>query len=71
VIDRELGTLGPVTQTWNISGRRELRMEGVYSVPILTGRAHVDAFSLIDLNPPTTPDTRLSVSVGTRFAVNF
>jgi hypothetical protein len=71
VVDRETGTLGPVTQTWNISGRRELRMESVYSVPILADRVHVDAFGLVDSNPPITQNTRLSVSVGTRLAFDF
>ncbi|HEY1961828.1 MAG TPA: hypothetical protein VGG69_05390, partial [Rhizomicrobium sp.] len=71
VVDRETGAVGPVTQTWNIGGRRELRMESVYSVPVLAGRAHVDAFSLVDVNPPTAPNTNLSVSVGTRFGLDF
>ena len=62
VTDRETGAVAPVTQTWNVGGSRELRMESIYSVPLLAGRAHVDAFGLVDMNPPTTPDTRPNTS---------
>ncbi|HEY1629808.1 MAG TPA: S8 family peptidase [Rhizomicrobium sp.] len=71
VTDRDTGALGPVTQTWNIAGNRELRLESMYSVPVLSGRANIDAFGLVDMNPPSTPQTSLSVSVGAQFRIGL
>ena len=36
-------------------------------LPVLEGRASVDGFALVDLNPPSTSDTSASVSVGAQF----
>ncbi|MEJ0024871.1 MAG: S8 family peptidase [Rhizomicrobium sp.] len=71
VVDRQSGTLGPVTQTWNIAGKREYRMETTYDVPVLEGRGAVDGFAVLDMNPPSAPDTPVSMSVGAqiRFAL--
>jgi hypothetical protein len=71
VIDRDTGAVGPVTQNWGIGGNREFRMETMYSVPVLAGRASFDTFGLVDLNPPTAPDTKLAVSVGAQFRVGL
>ena len=71
VIDRLTGDVGPVTQTWNIAGNREYRMEALYSVPVFEGAAEVNGFGLLDLNPASTPQTPLSVSVGAQFRIGF
>ena len=71
VTDRETGAVGPFTQTWNISGNREVRLEAMYSIPVLDGRADVDAFGLADLNPPSAPDTRFSMSAGAQFRIGL
>ncbi|HEX4301932.1 MAG TPA: S8 family peptidase [Rhizomicrobium sp.] len=71
VTDRDTGDLGLVTQSWDISGKREYRLESLYQLPVLDGRAEVDGFGLIDLNPPTAPDTPVAVSVGAQFRVDL
>ncbi len=71
VIDRDTGALGTVTQTWNISGDREYRMEALYSLPVLEGRAEINGFGLVDLNPPSTPQTPVAVSVGAQFQIDL
>ena len=53
-----------MTQSWNVSGNREYRMEAMYGVPVFEGKGSVSAFGLVDLNPPTTPDTKVSASLG-------
>jgi hypothetical protein len=71
VTDRITGAVGPVTQTWNIAGNRELRMETLYSIPVLSGRANFDTFGLVDMNPPTSPQTKFSLSAGVQFRIGF
>jgi hypothetical protein len=71
VTDRSTGAVGPVTQSWNISGNREYRLEATYDMPLLEGRAHVNAFSLVDLNPPSMPGTKVSLSAGAAFRLEL
>ncbi len=71
VIDRDTGAVGPVTQNWNIGGNRELRMEAMYSFPVLAARANIDAFGLVDMNPASAPQTNLSVSIGAQFRIGL
>jgi hypothetical protein len=71
VTDRQTGALGPVTQSWDISGAREYRMETLYSVPVLEGRGEVAGFTLLDLNPPTEAPDAVSVSVGGQLRVDL
>jgi subtilisin family serine protease len=71
VVDRTTGAVGPVTQSWNIAGNRELRIETMYSLPVLGGRADIDAFGLLDSNPSSAPGTSLSVSAGAQFRIGF
>ncbi len=56
-----------MTETWNIAGKREYRMETTYDVPVLDGRGAVDGFAVLDMNPPSAPDTPMSLSVGAQF----
>ena len=67
VVDRDTGAMGPVTQSWNIAGRREYRMEAMYGIPVLEGRAQIDGFALVDLNPPGAANTPVSLAVGGQF----
>ncbi|HEY4940115.1 MAG TPA: S8 family peptidase [Rhizomicrobium sp.] len=67
VIDRDTGAFGPVTQSWNIAGKREYRMEALYGLTLLEGRAEIDGFGLVDLNPPSTPQTPATVTAGAQF----
>jgi hypothetical protein len=71
VTDRSTGAVGPVAQSWSVSGNREYRLEASYGMPLFEGRAHLDAFSLVDLNPPIMPDTQLSVSAGAAFRIEL
>jgi hypothetical protein len=71
VMDRSTGALGAVTQAWNVSGNREYRMEAMYGLPVFEGRGMVSAFGLVDMNPPTTPDTNLAVSFGAQFKLDL
>lgn len=71
VTDRQTGAIGPVTQTWNVSGNREYRMEAVYGLPVMDGRARIEGFGLLNMNPSLYPDTKLSVSVGGQFRINL
>jgi hypothetical protein len=63
VVDRDTGALGPVTQSWNVSGKREFRAEALYAVPVFDGGADLGAFGLVDINPPATSKA-LSLSGG-------
>jgi hypothetical protein len=69
VVDRDTGAVGPVTQTWNLGGNREYQMEAVYSVPVLEGRATVEGFGEIDMNPPTDITANLAASLGGRVRI--
>jgi subtilisin family serine protease len=71
VVDRDTGALGAVTQSWNVAGNRELRMETMYSLPVLAGRADIDTFGLVDVNPSSAPRTNLSVAAGAQFRIDF
>lgn len=71
VTDRNTGAVGPVTQSWGVGGNRELRMEAVYRLPVLDNRAAVEGFSLLDMNSPMTPDTKLAVTVGGQIRFGF
>jgi hypothetical protein len=71
VTDRSTGAVGPVGQSWNISGNREYRLEATYDLPLLEGRAHLNAFSLVDLNPPSMPDAQVSILAGAAFRIGL
>jgi hypothetical protein len=71
VTDRDTGTLGAVTQSWNISGNREHRVEAIYAVPVLDGRAQVSGFGLIDMNPPELNGRSASFSAGAQVQLNL
>jgi len=71
VVDRSTGAVGPVTQTWNVAGKREYRAETMYDVPVFDGRGAVDGFAVLDMNPPSAPDTPMAVSVGAQFRVDL
>lgn len=71
VVDRDTGALGAVTQSWGVSGNREYRMEAMYGLSVLEGKGTVSAFGLMDMNPPTTPNAKLSVSVGAQFRLDL
>ncbi|MBS0277575.1 MAG: hypothetical protein JSR81_08130, partial [Proteobacteria bacterium] len=71
VTDRDTGTLGAVTQSWNISGHREHRMEAIYAVPVLDGRAQVSGFGLVDMNPPERSGRAVSLSAGAQIQLNL
>ncbi|HWD28248.1 MAG TPA: S8 family serine peptidase [Rhizomicrobium sp.] len=71
VVDRDTGALGPLGETWDVSGAREYRMEALYSVPVLEGRGEVAGFSLIDVNPPTEVANTMSLSIGGEFKVSW
>jgi len=71
VVDRSTGALGVTTQSWNVSGNREYRMEAMYGVAVFEGKGHVSAFGLVDMNPPTTPDTNMSVSAGAQLKLDL
>jgi len=64
VTNRDTGTLGAVTQSWNLAGSREHRVEAIYAVPVLDGRAQVSGFGLVDMNPPELNGQSLSLSAG-------
>ena len=67
VVNRSTGQLGLLSQTWNLSNSREYRAEAVYALPVINNRAEIDGFSMLDINPPETPDVPLTLSVGARF----
>lgn len=71
VTDRNTGALGPVTQSWNVSGNREHRVEAIYGVPVLDGRMQVSGFGLIDMNPPELNGHSLSLSAGAQIQFNL
>lgn len=71
VVDRDTGALGPVTQSWNVSGNREHRLEAIYAVPVLDGRAQVSGFGLVDMNPPELNGRSLSLSAGAQIQLNL
>ena len=71
VTDRSTGAVGPVTQTWDVAGKREYRAETMYDVPVFDGRGAVDGFAVLDMNPPSAPDTPMAVSVGAQFRVDL
>jgi hypothetical protein len=71
VTNRETGTLGAVTQSWNISGNREHRVEAIYAVPVFDGRAQVSGFGLIDMNPPELNGRSMSLSAGAQIQLNL
>jgi hypothetical protein len=71
VIDRDTGALGVVNQSWNVSGNRELRVETLYELPLMEGRANVEGFGLADVNSPLAGGQGISVSIGARFRMGF
>ena len=50
----ENGALGPYSQTWNLSGPREERIEAIYAVPLLNDRVKLGGFGLVEVNAPQT-----------------
>jgi hypothetical protein len=71
VIDRDTGALGPVAQTWSVSGKREIRIEAAYGMPVLDGRGDIEAFSLFDANAPTKSGQTLSMTAGAKLRFHF
>jgi hypothetical protein len=71
VVDRSTGGLGAVTQSWNVAGNREYRMEAMYGLAVFEGKGHVSAFGLIDMNPPTEPGTTVAVTFGTQLKLDL
>jgi len=71
VVDRSTGAVGPVTQSWSVAGKREYRLETSYGVTVLNGSGTLDGFAVLDLNPPSAPDTQTAVSVGAQFRVGL
>ena len=71
VVDRQTGDVGPLTQTWNIAGAREYRVEALYQTSVLEGRGEIAGFSLVDINPAGFAAGTLSLSVGAQFKVEL
>lgn len=71
VVNRDTGALGAVTQTWNISGNREERVEALYAKPVLDGRAEIAGFGLVDVNGPETNGQSTELAAGLQFNVKF
>ena len=69
VVNRQTGDVGPVSQTWNIAGSREYRVEALYQTSVLEGRADIAGFTLVDINPAGFTDGTLSLTVGAQFKV--
>jgi len=67
VVNRNTGQLGLLSQNWGLSSDREYRAEAVYALPVINNHAEVDGFTMLDMNPPETPDTPLTLSIGARF----
>ena len=38
-----------------------------YALPVINNHAEIDGFSMLDMNPPETPDVPLTLSAGARF----
>ena len=72
VVDRETGELSNFTQTWNVSGKREYRMEALYGLPVLEGAAQLEGYALVDVNPhmSVTGAPELALGWSLRFALN-
>ncbi len=70
VVDRATGALGPLTETWNVSGKRELRLEAIYGVPVLEGRGEIAGFGLVDVNAPNAYGA-VSLSLGAQVKFGF
>ncbi|HWA31379.1 MAG TPA: S8 family peptidase [Rhizomicrobium sp.] len=71
VIDRDTGALGPVTQTWNIAGPREHRIEAIYAVPVLNDRVKLAGFGLVDMNAPETNGRKTGLTAGLQVQVGY
>jgi Subtilase family len=71
VVDRQTGELGAYTQSWNVSGAREVRMEAMYGLPVLEGRGEVEGYALVDMNPQAslTGATELAIGWRARFGL--
>jgi hypothetical protein len=71
VVDRETGELGPYSQTWNLSGEREHRLEAIYATPVFEGRAELNGFALFEMNPRSMPEAPHAISVGAQIRFAF
>ncbi|MEJ1970536.1 MAG: S8 family peptidase [Rhizomicrobium sp.] len=71
VVDRTTGAVGPLTQSWSISGAREYRAEMLYQTAILDGRAEIAGFGVLDVNPPQIDSAPLAVTVGGQFKIDL
>ena len=69
VVDRQTGDVGPLVQTWNISGAREYRVETLYQAQVLEGRGEIAGFTLVDINPAGFADGTLALSVGAQLKI--
>ncbi len=71
VVNRQTGELGTFSQSWDASGKRELRMEALYGTPIMDGTGELDAYSLVDLNPHTSRTGATELAIGSRIRFDF
>ncbi|HUO97569.1 MAG TPA: S8 family peptidase [Rhizomicrobium sp.] len=72
VADRDTGRLGSFSQTWDVSGKREYRMEALYGMPFMDGTAHLEGYALVDVNPhlSKTGATELAMGWRAKFELN-
>jgi hypothetical protein len=71
VVDRTTGELGPVAQTWSVSGRREYRMEANYTVPVFEGHGAVNGYGLVNLNPHTSTSGAPELAIGVQMRLGL
>ncbi|MGN6515383.1 MAG: S8 family peptidase [Rhizomicrobium sp.] len=71
VVGRSTGALGPVTQTWNIAGPREHRIEAIYAVPVLNDRVQLAGFGLVDMNAAETNGRSTALSAGLQIQIGY
>ncbi len=71
VVDRNTGALGPVSQSWNLTGAREHRIEAIYAIPVLDKRAELAGYGLVDMNALETQGRETSVSAGLQLKINY
>ncbi|HEY1708660.1 MAG TPA: S8 family peptidase [Rhizomicrobium sp.] len=71
VVDRTTGQLGALSQTWSLSGAAEHRVETMYQLPLLGGRAEIDGYGLVDLDPPVLGRHAMSLSFGAQARIDL
>jgi len=70
-VDRQTGELGSFDQSWNVSGKRELRIETLYRTSIMDGTGELDGYTLVDFNPHTSKTGATELAIGTRVHFDF